>query len=267
MKALQAAILEYLRETPLGELAVAFVLQNLIIALMGVGVGHLFVRAFRHRRITDPAPPLTRAELAWAGSAVFLNGMITLAGLVLWRAGWIVFRTDIGVFAWLDVVVLLMVMDTAMYFLHRIAHHRWLYSWMHATHHVFDRPRPMDLFVLNPFEALGFGGLWLTVITLYSSSWLGMSIYLALNVAFGTFGHMGVEAFPRRWLSIPGLNWIAPCTFHAQHHQAPDTNYGFYTVVWDRLFNTINSDYASQFETSVAPRPFGSPDASQPSND
>ena len=32
----------------------------------------------------------------------------------------------------------------------------------------------MTLFALNPFENLGFGLLWLAVISVYPASWLGM---------------------------------------------------------------------------------------------
>ncbi|MBA3533508.1 MAG: hypothetical protein H0T73_16440 [Ardenticatenales bacterium] len=44
-----------------------------------------------------------------------------------------VFRTDVGLWALADVLLLLLVMDTAMYWLHRIAHWASLYPWVHQT--------------------------------------------------------------------------------------------------------------------------------------
>ena len=134
-----------------------------------------------------------------------------------------------------------------MYLLHRIAHTRLLYSVLHRFHHKFDRPRPLTLFALNPIENLAFGALWLIVISVYDASWLGMSIYLALNVVFGAVGHLGVEPFPDEWAGRPVVKYIAGGSFHAQHHQDIEHNYGFYTLIWDRIFGTLRSDYERNF--------------------
>src|SRR5205085_1422480 len=99
---------------------------------------------------------------------------------------------------------------------------------------------PLTLFVIHPLETAGFGVLWLALITIYGASLLGMSIYLALNVAFGLVGHLGVEPLPERWRSLPILRHVAMARFHATHHQDPHHNFGFYTRVWDSLFGTLD---------------------------
>ncbi len=92
--------------------------------------------------------------------------------------------------------------------------------------------------LLIPVENIGFGSLWLFVIAVYSTLWFGMSAYLFLNVAFGTIGHLGVGPFLGR---IPIINYIARSSFHAQHHQDMNHNFGFYSIVWDRLFGTLRA--------------------------
>ena len=236
-------MLALLATAPLWVLALAFVLENLVIFALAVSVGDALVRRNERRRVTPSPPPLVFREIAWCAATVAFNSAVTFAGVLLWRRGLIVFRDDLGPGVIVDVVVLLLAMDVAMYFLHRLAHLRWILPWMHQTHHDFDRPRPLDLFVLNPFECVGFGSLWLCLIAVYDASWLGMSIYLALNVAFGTLGHLGVEVFPVWWTRTPGLRHITTSTFHAQHHAEADYNYGFYTTVWDRLFGTLHPQY------------------------
>ncbi len=64
---------------------------------------------------------------------------------------------------------------------------------------------------------------------------------------FGTVGHLGVEPLPDAWLRWPGLRWLAGGSFHAQHHQDITHNYGFYTLIWDRLFGTLRPDYRESF--------------------
>jgi Delta7-sterol 5-desaturase len=196
-------------------------LQNLVVFVLAVGGGELVSRALR----VGPRPdPLEDTEWVVATGTVLLNTAVTVAGLWLYRQGWVRFRSDVGWRVLVDVVVLLLVMDLAMYVLHRLVHQEPFYKWFHALHHRYENPRPLTLFVLSPQETLAFGGLWLVVIMVYPASWLGMSIYLALNVFFGVIGHTGIE-------------W-GPSVFHLQHHEDRSRNFGFYTPLWDWLFRT-----------------------------
>ncbi len=247
-------IIHSLRAMPLALAVALLLLENVLIFGGSVAFGQLLVGWFGRRRVAPPPAPLERAEVLFTISTILLNTLVTVVGLWLWRAGIVVFRGDLGLGVLLDAVVLLLVMDAAMYVLHRLAHIAQVYPIVHRTHHRYDKPRPLSLFVLNPFEALGFGGLWLVVISLYDASWLGMALYLALNVLFGTVGHLGVEPLPDAWLRLPLLRWISTSTFHAQHHLDPGHNFGFYTVLWDRLFGTLSPHYDTDFgRLSVEP--------------
>jgi sterol desaturase/sphingolipid hydroxylase (fatty acid hydroxylase superfamily) len=212
--------------------------ENVALFAASLLVGHLLVRVCARHPVTDPPGPLEWQEVALAAACVVVNTAITVAGWFLWRAGVIHVRRDIGPRAWLDALVLLLVMDALMYALHRVAHLPWVYPWMHHAHHRYDRPRPLNLFVLSPLEVLGFGSLWLIVLMVYPASFLGIGIYLALNLAFGTLGHLGVEPFPPSWSRWPILRALGSSTFHAGHHQDEHINFGFYTNFWDTLFGT-----------------------------
>lgn len=239
-------MISFLKEESLTKLGALFIIENAIVFSLAIVVGRAFLWFFAQRPVTPPAQSIQGWELGLALLNVIINSGITLLGLWLWRQGWIVFREDSGICAWIDVFVLMLIMDFAMYCLHRVAHSR-LFYFVHATHHKFERVRPLTLFVLHPAETLGFGMLWIVVICLYSASWLGMSVYLALNVAFGAIGHLGVEPFPSWWPRAFGLRQISTSTFHAQHHRDINHNFGFYTLIWDRLFNTLSPLYEDEF--------------------
>jgi sterol desaturase/sphingolipid hydroxylase (fatty acid hydroxylase superfamily) len=104
--------------------------------------------------------------------------------------------------------------------------------------------------VLNPFETLGFGTLWLSLLVIYPAAWLSIIIYLTLNIVFGLVGHLGVEPMPGQWIRLPVSRYVSTSTFHAEHHLDKDHNYGFYTLIWDHLFGTLSPDYAHDFQAA-----------------
>jgi sterol desaturase/sphingolipid hydroxylase (fatty acid hydroxylase superfamily) len=247
------AIIAWLREVPLGLAALVFLAKNVLVLLLTVAVGEALRRRFAHRRVAPEPPPIERRELGLAAACAVLNSVVTFAGLLLWREGFIRFRLDFGPRVLVDLVVLVLVMDAAMYALHRVAHARLLYARLHAPHHLYEHARPLTLFVLSPVEVLGFGALWLAVCVLYEASWLGMLLYLVFNTLWGVLGHIGVEPFPDGWVRWPVVGRIATTTFHARHHLDLGHNFGFYTVLWDRLFGTLAPDYEATFARPQEP--------------
>lgn len=218
---------------------------------LALGIGELLVRTHRHKRLVPPPPPSTRREFGLALGCVCLNSVVAYIGIVLWRTGIIHLRPAAHVTLGsilLDVLVLGMAMDCAMYGLHRLAHAPRLFPLIHWTHHRYVSPRPLTLFVLNPCEVLGFGALWLVVITAYHASAAGILLYLACNLLFGIVGHLGVEPAPRQWIKLPLLRYITTSTLHAEHHSTPAYNFGFYTLIWDRVFGTLAPEYVGDFE-------------------
>jgi sterol desaturase/sphingolipid hydroxylase (fatty acid hydroxylase superfamily) len=219
--------------------ALFFLALNVALFAGSLLLGHLIIARFGFRRVTDPPSPLERQEVVLAALCVVLNAGVTLAGWFLWRDGVITARRGVGWRIGLDALVLFILMDAAMYLLHRLAHLRWVYPWLHRAHHRYDRPRPLNLFVLSPLEVLAFGALWLVVLRVYPASFVGIGLYLALNLLFGTLGHVGVEPFPNSWLDGAAGRHLGSSTFHAGHHQHEHVNFGFYTTLWDRLFGTL----------------------------
>ena len=232
-------LIEFFRSMSFPAAILWCLVTNFALFVISVAGGELVAYCFRNRRCAAEAGPLTKQEILLSISCVLLNSLVMLTGVMLMQRG-IVEVLPFGSLARVarDVIAFLFVMDVAMYALHRVAHIRWIYPWVHQTHHDYENPRPLTLFVLNPFEVLGFGLLWLLVICIYPSTGYGMACYLALNLMFGTMGHLGVEPFPDSW-DESFTWWISTSSFHARHHSEPGTNFGFYTLFWDYLFGTL----------------------------
>lgn len=209
-------------------------------------------RLFHRRRLFDRWEVLQWVELAAVLGSIVLNALVSVAGWWAWMQGWIVLRPS-GLWSTaLDCVVMILCMDLGMYVFHRLAHQPWLFPLFHRFHHRHEATHPLSLFVLHPAEVLGFGGLMIVFLMLYPMTGAGLMAFLTLNLAFGTLGHCGVEPFPRLFGSTPLLRQVGTSTFHAGHHEHPDSNFGFYTLLWDRLFGTLDPDYLQRFAGSHA---------------
>ena len=117
------AFFSHIIALPLPLASLFFLALNLFIFALALGIGGWLVRRHATRRVTAPPPPHTAHEWAYALITVVLNTAVTVVGLWLSRAGLLRYRSDTGLHALLDVVVLLLAMDAAMYALHRVAHH------------------------------------------------------------------------------------------------------------------------------------------------
>jgi len=242
--------LDAFRALPLASVILLALAGNWLAFLLTLAIGHGLTRRYRRKPTTPPPEPITAKELWLATSCVLVNALVTIAGILLWQRGVIQVRRDLDWRVALDVLVLIVAMDFLMYVFHRIAHLRWVFPLVHATHHQYNNPRPLTLFVLNPFETLAFGVLWLLVITVYASSWPGVALYLTFNLAFGLIGHLGVEPLPASWIAVPVVREVSTSTFHAEHHLDAGHNFGFYTLLWDRLFGTLSPAYRRDFLAS-----------------
>ena len=140
---------------------------------------------------------------------------------------------------------MILFMDLGMYVFHRIAHHPRLYALFHRFHHRHETTNPISLFVLHPAEVIGFGVLMILFLMAYPMTVGGLLAYLTINVVFGTLGHSGVEPLPRGLQTVPLLRLIGTSTFHAEHHEHRQFNFGFYTLIWDKLFGTLDPEVRS----------------------
>ena len=247
-------LFDFFNQQTLLEASIWLLAGNIITFFISLAIGDWLTHRYSQHRVTEPPDPLTSKEVWLAVSTVILNAGVAIAGWVLWKAGYISVLPSEPLRVIADVFILVIAMDFGMYVTHWIAHRPWLYPLIHSTHHQYESPRTLSLFALNPFEVIGFGALWIAVLMIYSASGTGIILFLTLNLAFGTLGHVGVEPLPQTWLRRPLLNYLGTSTFHAQHHEDRFHNFGFYTLIWDHLFGTISPEYQAKFQKAVSTR-------------
>ena len=241
-------MLEQLRAASLAEAWLFFLAANGGIFAGSVvlcwGLGSWFPR----KRLFDRWEALRPIEVIAALISVILNAGVSVGGWLLWTEDVITIGPTSLWRSAFDGLVMLLAMDLGMYVFHRLAHRPSLYRLFHGFHHRHEATNPISLFVLHPVEVVGFGALLILFLMVYPMTLGGLIGYLTLNVLFGTIGHSGVEPFPPSLRCIPVAGLVGTSTFHAEHHEHPDYNFGFYTLFWDLIFGTLDPEYDKRFK-------------------
>ena len=138
--------------------------------------------------------------------------------------------------------------DFYFYWMHRLVHLKYIFKWGHLTHHISTNPSPWTAYAFDPIEAV----LEIAIIPLIAFtlpvSVFALESFLFFQILYNVYIHLGYEIFPQKlghhWLG----KWINTSVSHNVHHKLNKGNYGLYTLIWDRLFGTINDKYDKVFD-------------------
>lgn len=208
---------------------------NSFLYLFSIGLYVFIEKTCRKSQLQEKNHPVTRSDFYLSLFTIICNSFVLLLGAFLWKNGWIVLgenQSVIGIAA--EIIALLLLMDLLMYFFHYGAHSPLIYKILHRKHHEHVSTNFLSLFVLHPFETIGFGFMMLVLLIGYDFSVISISIYLMLNLIWGTIGHLNREFFPASFDRL----FVGTTRFHNQHHLDESKNFGFYTSIWDRIFGT-----------------------------
>ena len=241
-------MLQFFKNLSWIEASSLFLAANFAVFVVSVILCWWLGALFKKRKILQSDEPLRVADLVAAAGAVVFNAGIAICGWGLWINGYIHLKSGGFLGCLLDCFLMLMFMDFAMYITHRLVHHPSLFPLFHHFHHRHENTNAISLFVLHPAEVIGFGFLMILFLVIYPMNFWGLVSYLTINVLWGTLGHSGVEPFPKRVRLIPGIELLGTSTFHAEHHEHPKFNFGFYTLIWDKVFGTLDPEYDKLFQ-------------------
>jgi lathosterol oxidase len=231
-------VIEIFKQITFNELLLLAIGINVILFLLSITLFSFFSRISKYQSLQSSPQILTREDIILSILVIGCNASIFIIGFMLWQKDIILVREHTNILiVGVEVVFLIFIMDLLMYFFHRMAHFPFFYKLVHLRHHKHESTNAISLFVLHPIEALGFGFLIILVIFIYPFSYLAISLYLFINLLWGTIGHLDKEILPKQLAGLkPGL--LGSTKFHNDHHKHPHYNYGFYTVLWDKIFGT-----------------------------
>lgn len=111
---------------------------------------------------------------------------------------------------------------------HRVLHLRQVYGYIHKHHHRQITPSRghWDAVNVHPIEFVVGEYLHLIVFYMVPCHVLTVLVFNVFALLVTTVNHMQYE------VRIP---WLYDAKDHGTHHRLPDTNFGQYTMVWDKV--------------------------------
>lgn len=213
-------------------------ISNTFLYLFSIGFYIFIDKTCPKNKIQATDHPFLKSDLYVSLFTLFLNSLVMLIGVYSWKSGWIILNESKTILTLLvEIAAIILVMDLLMYIFHYLAHHPFIYKILHRKHHEHISTNFLSLFVLHPFETLGFGLMMIFVFMLHEFSVFSMTIYLFINLIWGTVGHLNREFFPK-WTE---RLFLGTTKFHNRHHLNEQKNFGFYTSIWDRMFGTYKA--------------------------
>ncbi|GBF50602.1 sterol desaturase [Leptospira ryugenii] len=138
--------------------------------------------------------------------------------------------------------------ETWFYWMHRFAHLKRVYPYVHLEHHMSVNPTPLAAYRFQATEAFLeaiYLVLFIRVVPIHFYVILFHTFYaMIMNI----WWHLGYEFFPRGFASHPIFKWINTSTHHNQHHQKFQGNYSLYFNVWDRIMGTNFPNYEAYYD-------------------
>jgi Delta7-sterol 5-desaturase len=209
--------------------------------------------AFAPHRI-QPRRPSNKAfarEIRYSVSTAIIFSLVGLATYHLVRAGVLRVYRDLDSYGWpwwfASVALAIVIHDAYFYWTHRALHSRWLFKRVHRIHHLSTSPSPWAAYAFSPGEAL-VNALVLPVILLvvpmHDSA---IFVFLVYMIVMNVIGHLGIELYPRGWVTSRWTRWYSTSTHHNLHHRDCHGNYGLYFTWWDRLLRTQHAEYEATF--------------------
>jgi sterol desaturase/sphingolipid hydroxylase (fatty acid hydroxylase superfamily) len=159
---------------------------------------------------------------------------------------------DVSKHGWLYLagssILIIFFYDTYYYWLHRFMHLKWVFPWVHKTHHLSHTPSPWATLAFNPPETVLEFAIYPLMLFLVPLHPIALGCFVLYNIILNTAGHIGFEIVPHSHFRHPLLKFSLTVTHHDMHHSKINCNYGIYFSIWDRIMGTNHKDYEKTFD-------------------
>ncbi len=132
-----------------------------------------------------------------------------------------------------SIVVMIVLHDTYFYWTHRLIHHKWIFKYVHLTHHRFSNPTPWAAFAFHPLEAIISMGIIPIILFLIPFHHWALFVFITFLTVYNAIIHLG---FKIPYITSGEIQNTGED--HNLHHQGVAGNYGLYFNFWDKVMGT-----------------------------
>ena len=134
--------------------------------------------------------------------------------------------------------IMFIIYDFYFYVTHRIMHHKKLFNLFHITHHKSKVISPLTALSMDVLEAIINQSALVLLFFLFPIHTTHVYIWVIVTISYTIYLHSGVELFSNKFLETKIGKLINTTKTHSEHNLKFKGNYGYYTLIWDKLFKT-----------------------------
>ena len=150
-------------------------------------------------------------------------------------------------------LVMILWVDLWMYFAHRMMHQSPRLWRMHRHHHLSKITQPVSSISFSFSEKFFvYSCAWL--VGMAAISWVMPISFAGIVGYFSVYYFLSAGAHGNTAYYNDRIEFLQSPAIHGLHHVKPNVNYGFWTTLYDRLFDTYKSPRETQaFSTTNRP--------------
>lgn len=148
----------------------------------------------------------------------------------------------------LSVAIALIIHDTYFYWMHRLLHHKKIFSYAHLVHHKSTNPSPWTSYSFHFLEAIAEGVILVIIVFALPLHPISIILFTIVGFAINVYGHLGYEIAPKWFRHSMLFEVFNSSVHHNLHHSKFKGNYGLYFRLWDRVMGTEHKDYVKLYD-------------------
>ena len=149
---------------------------------------------------------------------------------------------NISEYGWLYyfsiIPIMFIIYDLYFYITHRIMHHKKLFNLFHITHHKSKVTSPLTALSMDVLEAIINQGALVLLFFLFPIHTSHVYIWVLVTISYTIYLHSKIQLFSNKFLETKVGKLINTTKTHSEHHLKFKGNYGYYTLIWDKIFKT-----------------------------
>jgi len=141
---------------------------------------------------------------------------------------------------------------------HRLMHTK-KFRFLHKTHHIPIITTPLSALTMSLGEKI-INDIGLLIVPSILSHFIpisteGLLFYHLYNFYINVLGHSNLELMPKSFLMSKFGQLFSSSTSHSIHHHKSQYNFGLFTTIFDRAFNTYDPHHLEIISKVITEKP------------